>query len=188
MNKPENLFPEVLEFEPKIHRDERGFFFEAWKQSSYRQLGLQDELVQLNISRSRQAVLRGLHYQQPNPQGKLVAVLEGKIIDIVVDIRMGSPNFGRWQSYQLDSQSGRQIYLPEGFAHGFQVLSETALVAYMCSREYDPQGDSSIAWDDPDLDINWPLQPSVMTAKDVKAKRFAEIPADRLPVFDGPQA
>jgi dTDP-4-dehydrorhamnose 3,5-epimerase len=178
----------VLEFKSQIHRDERGYFFEAWKQSAYRQQGLTDELVQLNISRSTHAVLRGLHYQYPNPQGKLVGVLEGDILDIVVDIRSGSPHFGRWQSYRLDAAEGRQIYVPEGFAHGFQVLSDTALVAYMCSREYDPAGDSGIVWNDPDIGIEWPLAPAVMAIKDEQAPRLADIAAARLPVFAAPQS
>lgn len=188
MNNPEVLFPEVLEFKPQIHRDERGYFFESWKQSSYTALGLHDQLVQLNISRSKHAVLRGLHYQYPNPQGKLVGVLEGEILDVVVDIRSGSPSFGRWRTYPLDAVSGAQIYVPEGFAHGFQVLSDSALVAYMCSCEYDPQGDESLAWNDPDLNIRWPLAPSVMAVKDVDAPRLSAISPDRLPAFCDPQS
>ena len=187
MSNAKNLFPEVLEIKPVIHRDQRGYFFEAWKQSSYRELGVPDNLVQLNISRSSRAVLRGMHYQYPNPQGKLVGVLEGEILDIVADIRIGSPNFGRWQAYPLDAPSGRQIYVPEGFAHGFQVLSGSALVAYMCSREYDPAGDASIAWNDPDLNISWPLAPGVMTSKDDHAPLLKEITEDRLPHFGGLQ-
>ena len=185
MNNPENLFPEVLEFHPRIHRDGRGFFFEAWKQSSYRDAGLVDELVQLNISRSWHGVLRGMHYQYPNPQGKLVWVLEGEILDVVADIRRGSPGFGKWQSYNLDSDEGKQIYVPEGFAHGFQVLSQSATVAYMCTREYDPDGDAAIAWDDPDLNINWPLPPAVLADKDARAPRLSTIAGGSLPVFSG---
>ena len=186
MSNPENLFPEVLEIKPRIHLDERGYFFEAWKLSTYREMGLRDELVQLNISRSQRGVLRGMHYQYPNPQGKLVGVLEGEILDVVADIRQGSPTFGNWQAYKLNSGGGEQIYVPEGFAHGFQVLSRTALVAYMCTREFDSDADSSIAWDDPDLNIDWPLAPAVLAAKDASAQRLAEITADRLPVFENP--
>lgn len=184
MSNPEKLFPEVLEIKPRIRRDERGYFFEAWKQSSYRELGVHDQLVQLNISRSGHAVLRGMHYQYPNPQGKLVWVLEGEILDVVADIRQGSPNFGRWQAYTLDADRGEQIYVPEGFAHGFQVLSENATVAYLCTREYDAGADSGIAWDDPDLNIDWPLAPAVLAARDATAQRLAEVAAERLPVFD----
>jgi len=183
----ETLFPEVLEFTPRIHKDERGYFFEAWKQSSYRDLGLHDELVQLNISSSRQAVLRGMHFQYPNQQGKLVGVLEGEIFDVVLDIRVGSPTFGRWQAYRLDASRGNQIYVPEGFAHGFQVLSESAMVAYMCSREYDPEGDFSIAWIDPELNIAWPLPPATMAAKDAAAPRLTGMSAGQLPVYAGQQ-
>ena len=125
-----------------------------------------------------------MHYQYPNPQGKLVGVLEGEILDVVADIRQGSPNFGSWQAYRLDAGGGGQIYVPEGFAHGFQVLSEYALVAYLCTREYDPDADSSIAWDDPDLNIDWPLAPAVLATKDAAAQRLAGIAAERLPVFE----
>lgn len=184
MTNSANLFPEVLEISPRIFRDERGYFFEAWKQSSYRDLGLHDKLVQLNVSSSKHGVLRGMHFQYPNPQGKLVGVLEGEIFDVVADIRIGSPNYGCWQAYRLDAIRGEQIYVPEGFAHGFQVLSETALVAYMCSREYDPVGDASVAWNDPDLNIDWPLSPSAMADKDQEAPQLTEIPVSRLPTFD----
>lgn len=184
MSEPENLFPEVLEFKPRFHRDERGYFFEAWKQSTYRQGGLLDELVQLNISHSTHGVLRGMHYQHPNPQGKLVWVLEGEILDVVADIRRGSPNFARWQAYQLNSSEGLQIYVPEGFAHGFQVLSDSATIAYMCTNEYDPAADSAVAWNDPDLNIDWPLAPAVMAEKDASAEPLKTIANERLPVFD----
>ena len=120
--------PGIIQIAPPVHADQRGYFFEAWKQSSYQALGLPEQFVQVNVSRSKQGVLRGLHYQHPGAQGKLVGVLDGRIFDVAVDIRPGSPTFGRWQGFELDSEAHAQVYIPEGFAHGFQVLSGEALI------------------------------------------------------------
>jgi len=171
----------VVIVEPSVHGDERGFFQESWKSSSYVAHGLPGAFAQGNVSRSAQGVLRGLHYQYRQPQGKLVFVLEGRIFDVAVDIRPGSGSFGRWAGVELSAQNHRQLYIPEGFAHGFIVLSESALFHYYCTTEYAPQYEVSIAWDDPDIGIAWPAEPESISAKDRRAPRLRELPAERLP-------
>ena len=171
----------VVIVEPSVHGDERGFFQETWKSSSYAAHGLPGGFAQGNLSRSRKGVLRGLHYQYRQPQGKLVFVLEGRIFDVAVDIRPGSESFGRWAGVELSAQNHRQLYIPEGFAHGFIVLSEYALFHYYCTTEYAPQYEVSIAWDDPEIGITWPTRPESISAKDSQAPRLREMPAERLP-------
>jgi len=171
----------VVIVEPSVHGDERGFFQESWKSSSYGAHGLPVAFAQGNLSRSRKGVLRGLHYQYRQPQGKLVFVLEGRIFDVAVDIRPGSDSFGRWAGVELSAQNHRQLYIPEGFAHGFIVLSESALFQYYCTTEYAPQYEVSIAWDDPDIGITWPAQPGSISAKDSQAPRLCDLPSGRLP-------
>lgn len=172
----------VLIIDPQVHGDQRGFFMESWRQDSYEALGLPD-MVQSNYSRSARGVLRGLHFQYPQPQGKLVSVLHGAIWDVAVDIRRGSPDFGRWTAVELSAENHRQLYIPEGFAHGFCVSSDDALVHYMCSREFSAQYDAAVAWDDPDIGINWPLEPSSVSARDSAAPKLSEIPQSSLPPF-----
>jgi len=171
----------VVIIEPSVYGDERGFFQESWKASSYGAHGLPHTFAQGNVSRSRQGVLRGLHYQYRQPQGKLVFVLEGRIFDVAVDIRPGSASFGRWAGVELSAQNHRQLYIPEGFAHGFIVLSESALFHYYCTTEYAPQYEVSIAWDDPDIGIAWPARPESISDKDRQAPRLRDLPAERMP-------
>lgn len=171
----------VLVVEPRVHGDERGFFKESWKSSSYASHGLPDSFSQANVSRSEKGVLRGLHYQYRQPQGKLVSVLEGRIFDVAVDIRPGSVMFGKWAGVELSAENHRQLFVPEGFAHGFIVLSDTALFHYHCTTEYAPQFEIAIAWNDPEIGVKWPHEPTAISAKDSKAPRLRDIPAELLP-------
>ena len=172
----------VLIIEPRVHGDSRGFFMESWRLQSYREAGVPD-MVQSNYSRSARGVLRGLHFQYPQPQGKLVSVVQGTIWDVAVDIRHGSPTFGRWTAVELSAENHLQFYVPEGFAHGFCVTSDTALVHYMCSREFKAEYDSAVAWNDPDIGIEWPLVPGEVSARDSAAPMLRDWPADKLPQY-----
>ncbi len=173
----------VLIVEPDLYRDDRGYFVEIWKAG--RVEGLPSRFVQDNMSLSRRDVVRGLHYQHPTAQGKLISVLSGAIYDVAVDIRRDSPTFGRWVGLRLDAESGRQIYIPEGYAHGFSVESEEALVLYKCTNIYCPGEEGSVAWDDPDLGIDWPVQAPILSGKDRQAPRLKDVPPDRLPPYQG---
>jgi dTDP-4-dehydrorhamnose 3,5-epimerase len=175
--------PGVLLIEPDVFGDARGFFLETWNRRRYRDAGLDQEFVQDNMSLSRKGILRGLHFQNPNPQGKLVQVLQGEVFDVVVDIRVGSPTFGRWFGALLSGENHRQLYVPEGFAHGFCVLSETALFSYKCTDFYNPGAEYSLRWDDPDLGITWPVENPILSAKDQSARYLKDFPRDVLPVF-----
>jgi dTDP-4-dehydrorhamnose 3,5-epimerase len=173
----------VFVIEPSIHGDERGFFQESWKSSSYASHGLPASFVQANISRSAKGVLRGLHYQYKQAQGKLVSVFEGRIFDVAVDVRQGSPAFGLWAGVELSAANHRQLYVPEGFAHGFIVLSETALLHYHCTREYAPSYDASIAWNDPDIAVKWPGSPTAISGKDGQAPFLRDVDRQHLPEY-----
>lgn len=158
---------EVLLIEPRVFGDERGFFFESWNERSFADAGITARFVQDNHSRSAKGVLRGLHYQIGQPQGKLVRVVAGEIFDVVVDIRRSSPSFGKITTQRLDSDSKKLLWVPEGFAHGFCVVSDYAEVLYKTTDFYAPEHERSIAWDDPDLAIHWPLDgPPALSAKD----------------------
>lgn len=171
----------VVIIEPQVHGDERGFFQESWKASSYGAHGLPTKFSQANISRSAKGVLRGLHYQYRQPQGKLVSVLEGRIFDVAVDIRPDSPCFGSWTGVELSSNNHRQLYIPEGFAHGFLVLSNSALFHYHCTTEYSPQYEVAIAWNDPDIAVKWPRKPLSVSGKDSQAPFLRDLPEHLLP-------
>lgn len=171
----------VVIIEPRVFGDERGFFHESWKASSYGEHGLPQAFAQANVSRSEKGVLRGLHYQYHQPQGKLVSVLEGRIFDVAVDIRPGSASFGQWTGVELDAYSHRQLYVPEGFAHGFIVLSDSALFHYYCTTEYAPQYEMAIAWNDPDIAVKWPCEPRSFSGKDREAPYLRDVPSERLP-------
>jgi dTDP-4-dehydrorhamnose 3,5-epimerase len=171
----------VLLIEPKIFEDSRGFFIETYHRDRYRSSGVRDEFCQDNLSFSCQGTLRGLHYQFPHEQAKLVQVLQGDIVDVAVDIRRGSPTFGRSVSANLSEGNRRQLYIPSGFAHGFCVLSETALFSYKCSDLYAPNCDRGVLWSDPDLGIDWPNKSPLLSAKDAKLPRLRDIPAEGLP-------
>ncbi len=170
-----------LLIEPRVHRDERGFFCETWHEARYREAGLPAAFVQDNLSFSRRGALRGLHFQQPRPQGKLVYVLQGEVFDVAVDVRKDSSTFGRWVSVLLSAANSRQLYVPEGFAHGFCVTSTTALVAYKCTALYEPAGQRTIAWNDPDLAISWPVRQPLLSPQDRQAPWFREIAEGLLP-------
>lgn len=170
----------VLIFEPVIHGDARGFFVEAWNRARYAAAGLDADFVQDNLSQSAQGILRGLHFQNPNPQGKLVQVLQGEVFDVVVDLRRKSPTFGNWEGVSLTGESKRQIYVPPGCAHGFVVVSATALFHYKCTAPYSPKDELSLRWDDPDLGIEWPIAQPRLSAKDQAAPRLRDIPPERL--------
>jgi len=166
----------VLVFEPTIHRDKRGYFMESWNRERYAAAGLDISFVQDNVSFSKNAVLRGLHFQvPPRPQGKLVSVLSGEVFDVAVDLRSGAPTFGRWVGRYLSEENRRQLYVPVGFAHGFVVTSQTALVSYKCTEVYSPGHERSLAWDDPEVGIEWPVSEPLLSPKDQAAPRLHEL-------------
>lgn len=169
MNVTKTTLPGVLIFEPKVFGDARGFFAETYHEQRYAEFGLDVRFVQDNQSRSRHGVLRGLHYQLQQPQGKLVRVSRGRVFDVAVDIRRGSPNFGQWVGVTLDDESQRQLYIPPGFAHGFCVLSEYADFNYKCTDYYHPQSEQGIVWNDPALGIEWPLPETSVQISDKDA-------------------
>ncbi|MDQ2696129.1 MAG: dTDP-4-dehydrorhamnose 3,5-epimerase [Pseudomonadota bacterium] len=177
--------PGAVIIEPKVFGDPRGFFLETYHEDRYREAGIGLRFVQDNHSRSRKGVLRGLHYQLVQPQGKLVRVVRGSVFDVAVDIRRGSPTFGRWAGCILDDVAHRQFYVPPGFAHGFCVLSDDADFVYLCTDYYHPQSERSILWNDPDIGIDWPLTDVLLSDKDRRGRRLADMPADDLPVFEG---
>ena len=176
--------PGVRLVEPVRHTDARGFFMETWQRARYREAGLPARFVQDNLSFSEKGVLRGLHYQHPQAQGKLVSVLDGEVFDVAVDLRPSSPTFKQWTAHRLSRANGRQLYVPEGCAHGFLALTE-ALVHYKCTAPYAPDGDHTLAWNDPALAIDWPLgaleAAPVLSEKDAAAPRLADMPAEALP-------
>ena len=175
--------PGVMIIEPKVFGDARGFFMETWNQERYEEHGLPAIFVQDNVSFSQKGVLRGLHFQNSNAQGKLVYVLQGEVFDVAVDIRLGSPTFGEWLSVLLSSENKRQFYIPEGFAHGFCVTSETALFAYKCTRVYQPQAEYGVSWQDPDLGIKWPIEKPLLSEKDLIYPRLKDIETRLLPRY-----
>ncbi len=177
----ETGLPGCLVLEPKVFGDERGFFYESFNRDRFAGIGLAPVFVQGNVSSSARGVLRGLHYQWPNPQGKLVSVLEGEVWDVAVDIRRGSPDFGRWTAAVLSAENKRHFWIPEGFAHGFVTLSERALFTYLCTATYDPAADAGVRWDDPAIAIDWPVSAPLLSDKDAKAPLLADIAAERLP-------
>jgi dTDP-4-dehydrorhamnose 3,5-epimerase len=170
----------LLIIEPKVFGDARGFFLETYNERRYREAGLDAAFVQDNVSFSRRGILRGLHYQNPNPQGKLLQVLQGEVFDVAVDVRRGSPTFGKWHGLILSGENKRQFYIPPGFAHGFLVTSESALFQYKCTQLYSPKDEMAVRWDDPAIGIQWPLKEPLLSERDTKALRLQDIPADRL--------
>jgi dTDP-4-dehydrorhamnose 3,5-epimerase len=183
MNVAATALPGVLIVEPRVFGDARGFFFESWNQQRYAAAGIGEAFVQDNVSRSARGVLRGLHLQQPGAQGKLVGVLEGEVFDVAVDVRRGSPHFGLAVAVRLSATDHRQLYVPAGFAHGFQVLSESALFAYKCTEYYRPEDEISILWNDPELAIDWPLADPVLSEKDRRGCLLRELAPDRQPEY-----
>lgn len=187
MNIISTDLPDVTLIEPKVFGDVRGFFLETWSSARYQSIGINQTFVQDNLSFSQRGVLRGLHFQHPNEQGKLVYVLQGVVFDVVVDIRRGSPSFGCWIGMELSFENKRQIYIPPGFAHGFCVTSTTALFAYKCTDVYSPIAEGTVAWDDPDLGIRWPVETPHLSAKDRRGMRLRDMPAERLPSYAAEQ-
>ena len=182
--------PGVCVIVPKVIGDARGYFVETWAEERYAAAGIRGPFVQDNLSRGARHTLRGLHLQEPSAQGKLVSVIEGKVLDVAVDVRVGSPTFGRHVAMQLSADDHRQLWVPIGFAHGFCVLSEHATFAYKCTERYRQEHELGVAWDDPDLGIDWPRssfpggEPTV-SARDRASPRLRDIPRDRLPRYVG---
>lgn len=175
--------PGLILVEPDVFPDDRGFFTETFHREKYAAGGIAKPFVQDNFAHSRRNILRGLHYQQQQAQGKLVYAVRGEIFDVAVDMRRGSPAFGRWVGWTLSDKNHHQLYVPEGCAHGYVVLSDVADVMYKCTDLYAPQHDRGLAWDDPDLAIAWPVKDPILSPKDLKNPRFASIPVDLLPSF-----
>lgn len=184
MNVTRTALPDVLLIEPPVFPDARGFFLEIWHQTRYQEYGLPQRFVQDNVSSSTRGTLRGLHFQHPSDQGKLVYVLQGEVFDVAVDVRVGSPTFGQWVSVLLSDENKHQLYIPEGFAHGFCVTSEHALVAYKCTDFYNPAADNGVLWNDPDLGIDWPIRTPILSDKDSARIPLKAIPLHRLPQYN----
>ena len=183
MNVIETSLPGVLLIEPKVYADTRGFFMETYHAADFRARGIDATFVQDNQSRSVRGVLRGLHYQEPNPQGKLVRCTRGALYDVAVDIRVGSPQFGKWTATELTEENRRMLWVPPGFAHGFCALSDVADLVYKCTEFYEAQSDRSIVWNDPDIGIAWPIPKPTLSPKDAEAPRLKD--AKLLPRFAG---
>lgn len=173
----------VLIFEPQVFGDKRGYFQETWSNQRYIDAGIKIPFVQDNVSFSTKGTLRGLHFQNPHCQGKLVQALRGEIIDVAVDIRLGSKTFGESISVELSEDNHRQLYIPPGFAHGFCVLSETALFSYKCTDYYDHPSEGGVIWNDPDLDLDWVVESPLLSEKDLVYPQLKDIPEAKLPVF-----
>lgn len=173
----------VLILEPQVFKDRRGFFMEIHHQKRYSQPGLNHIFVQDNLSHSVHSTLRGLHYQLNHPQAKLVQVIKGSVFDVSVDIRLGSPSFGKWTGIHLSDENRRQVFVPEGFAHGFCVLSETADVIYKCTDFYAPDDDGGILWSDPTIAVDWPIIDPLLSDKDSQYPLLKDILPERLPVY-----
>ncbi|XXF80664.1 dTDP-4-dehydrorhamnose 3,5-epimerase [Myxococcaceae bacterium GXIMD 01537] len=181
----ETAIPGVVIVEPRVFGDDRGFFMETFHSKKYEAAGIVGPFVQDNFSRSVKGTLRGLHFQEPNAQGKLVQVLAGAVFDVAVDIRRGSPTFGKWVGVELSAQNRRQLWVPPGFAHGFYVMSESADFHYKCTALYSPESERSIIWNDPDVGVEWPLsgEAPLLSPKDAAAPRLNAAPV--LPAYAG---
>lgn len=175
--------PEVRLITPVVRADERGTFHEAWHEARYREAGLPGRWRQDNVSRSRKGVLRGLHFQEPRAQAKLVSAVVGAIVDVAVDIRRGSPTFGRWVSAVLTASNARQLFVPGGFAHGFIVTSDEAVVQYKCTDVYVPECERTVAWNDPALAIEWPIATPILSERDAQARHLVDFADHELPSF-----
>jgi dTDP-4-dehydrorhamnose 3,5-epimerase len=185
MRRIETSLPGVLELRPVLHRDARGFFLETYHQKKFADVGITDVFVQDNHSCSVKGTLRGLHYQLRHAQAKLCRVVEGEALDVAVDIRSGSPNFGKWTSVLLSAKEQNQLYVPCGFAHGFLALTDTVQFLYKCSDYYEPADEHGIAWNDPNLKISWGLSAPIVSEKDARYPTLAQAPPEHLPRHPG---
>jgi dTDP-4-dehydrorhamnose 3,5-epimerase len=179
----ETNLPGVLELRPQLFRDARGFLAETYHRERFAAIGITDSFVQDNHSCSKKGTLRGLHYQWPHSQAKLCRVVEGEAFDVAVDVRLGSPHFGKWTSILLSAADNNQIYIPAGFAHGFVALSDSVQFLYKCSDFYDQASEHGILWNDPDLAIAWGVESPLVSAKDAKFSKLAEVPREFLPRY-----
>lgn len=177
----DTALPEVKIFEPRVFSDSRGYFFETWNASRYADFGIPNRFVQDNISYSTQNVVRGLHFQDPNSQGKLISVLNGEVFDVAVDIRPDSPTFKKWVGVTLSAENHRQLWIPVGFAHGFAVLSSSTLVSYKTTAHYSPEDEQTLIWNDPEIGISWPIKNPIVSQKDRQGLTLREISLDKLP-------
>ena len=183
MQRIETSLPGVYELRPKVFRDSRGFFMEAYHRAKFAELGIKDLFVQDNHSLSSKGTLRGLHYQLRHPQAKLCRVMEGEAFDVAVDIRIGSPTFGQWAGLILSSREQNQIYIPSGFAHGFAALTESVQFLYKCSDFYDPTDERGILWNDPTLNISWGIANPLVSEKDAKYPTLSGVLPEDLPQY-----
>jgi dTDP-4-dehydrorhamnose 3,5-epimerase len=181
--KIETALPGVIILKPRVFRDARGFFAETYHADKFTELGINEKFVQDNHSRSVRGTLRGLHYQLRRPQAKLCRVVQGEVFDVAVDIRRGSPTFGKWVGCVLSAEEMNQIFIPAGFAHGFVVLSETAEFLYKCSDFYDPSSEGGVLWSDPEIGIDWKISAPLLSEKDARYAPLRDVPADKLPRF-----
>lgn len=181
----ETSIPGVVIIEPRVFEDPRGFFMETYHREKFAEAGIRCDFVQDNHSRSRRGTLRGLHYQLRQPQAKLCRVVRGEVLDVVVDIRRGSPTFGKWTTVVLSADNRREIFVPRGFAHGFAVLSDTADFVYKCDDFYLPGDEKGILWNDPELGIEWSIEAPILSEKDRVNPRLSELPAEDLPLYTG---
>jgi len=171
----ETELPGVFKIETQTYDDHRGYFRETYQQKKFNAIGIDRNFVQDNVSRSEKGVLRGLHFQEPSAQGKLVQVVWGEIFDVAVDVRLGSPNFGKWVGLELADTAGSMLWIPEGFAHGFAVLSDSATVIYKTTEFWAPEAERTIRWDDSDIGIDWPVTDPILADKDANAPKLAEV-------------
>ncbi len=183
MRVEETELPGVLLLAPRVFSDERGVFFESWREERYAEAGLPRGFVQDNVSVSAKGVLRGLHFQHPHAQGKLVYVVTGEVWDVAVDIRRGSPHFGQWTGHTLSADNRHQLYIPPGFAHGFVVTSDQAAFCYKCTESYHPGSEGTLLWNDPAVGIEWPVPEPILSAKDTGGSPLGEFQPGRLPAF-----
>jgi dTDP-4-dehydrorhamnose 3,5-epimerase len=184
MNFISTEIEDVIIIEPNVYRDKRGFFLESYNAEKYKQGGVDADFVQDNHSQSVRGTVRGLHAQYRRPQAKLVRVSEGAVFDVAVDARKGSPSFGRWVGVELSADNFRQLYVPRGFLHGFCVLSERAQFLYKCDNYYDPDGEVTVLWNDPDVGIDWPVEDAIVSEKDSAGRKLCEV-GDFLMDFKG---
>jgi len=175
----------ILILEPRVFSDGRGRFLETWSKERYEAAGIGSVFVQDNVSYSIKGTLRGLHFQNPHGQGKLVQVYKGTVFDVAVDIRLSSPSFGKWFGVELSGDNHRQMYIPAGFAHGFCVLSDDAIFSYKCTDYYTPSCEGGIIWNDPEIGIDWPVDKPLLSDKDMAYQTISEIDEGKLPKYDG---